>query len=413
MSETATQTGTRGSRDFPTLSADFLPMFAYDDDDWRARLDKVRDSTPVFKVEGDDTIWFTKYQAGFDMCTTGSIFWEGTFGGQTNVEGSQGWQLESVHDRDTAVVGEKRHIRLRQLLMTVLSPRVARTWEEKMASLSNELIDRFIDKGEADFVHDFSKIYFPFIGAEIIGAPREDWDQLVSWEHAVFKVPEDRASVILSLANPIMDGIVDYVLRLMDAKRRAPDDTFVGFIVQAEDRGEISAAEARWACTILVLGSGHTVSSHLGYVFRHLEAHPEHRQLIIDDPEQTNSICEELLRVQSFGGHQRTVTCDVDNFHGYALKQGEKVYMLYPAMNRDPEAGFDKLDFTRPLGRHLAFNQGWRQCIGLHFARRARTIAVNEWHKRIPHYRLKEGTRLVEQIYAGVGYHNLPLVWDR
>ena len=56
---------------------------------------------------------------------------------------------------------------------------------------------------------------------------------------------------------------------------------------------------------------------------------------------------------------------------------------------------------------------GVHQCIGIHWARMARRIAVQEWHRAIPDYRVDERVPIVEQPYMGVGFHNLPLVWDR
>ena len=411
MSNPVAELEAEGRQHIPTLPAELMPMFAYDGENWRARMDEVREKHAIFRLENDPAVWFTRYDAAQEICSRGDLFWEGVFDDNANVAGAASWQTESVSDQESAAAGVREHIRLRQILMSKLNPRTASTWEQRMHDLSVELIDRFADKGECDYVHEFAKIYFPYIGAEMIGAPREDWDQLVEWEHEVFKVPAERSSVILSLDNPTMTKIVEYVHELMGERRRNPDDSFVSYVMQALDAGEITLVEARWACTILVLGSGHTVSSHLGYLMEHFATHPEDRQRILDDPETINTTCEELLRLYSFGGHQRTVTTDIEDFHGVSLKKGEKVYMLYPAVNRDPQAGLDTIDLDRKVGRHLAFNQGWRQCIGMHFARRARNIAIAEWHKRIPHYQIKAGTKLVEQIYAGVGYHNLPLVW--
>jgi cytochrome P450 len=88
------------------------------------------------------------------------------------------------------------------------------------------------------------------------------------------------------------------------------------------------------------------------------------------------------------------------------------VFVNFSMPNRDPRGpDFGAVNFERMVNKHLAFNQGWRQCIGLFFARKARNIAVTEWHKRIPIYELNRSEPVVEQVYAGVGFHELPLKW--
>jgi cytochrome P450 len=69
------------------------------------------------------------------------------------------------------------------------------------------------------------------------------------------------------------------------------------------------------------------------------------------------------------------------------------------------------VDFDRgPIG-HLGFGAGPHRCLGAHLARRELRIALEEWHKLIPDYRLGEGEEIVEFGRAS-GINTLPLVWD-
>jgi cytochrome P450 len=395
----------------PVIDRQQFPAVVRDGDGWRERYDALREAHPYFRVEGDPAVWFTRYDACREILVNGELFWEGGWGQAARQDRAGGWELDPAWDETSAEEGVRRHIALRQALMPKFGPAEATAWEGRMRAVSNELIDRFEAKGEADFVSAFSKAYFPYIGAELLGAPREDWDMLVEWEHEVFKVPAHAASPLLNMNNQAMENIIAYVSDLIEAKRRVPDDRFVSHVLRAQAEGVLTEKEVRWASTIFVLGSGHTVTAHLGYLFRHFADHPDLQTKIAREPESVNVMCEELLRVYSLFGHPRTVTADTE-FHGCSLRKGDKVFVFYGIANRDPRAaGFDHVELDRKVNRHLAFNQGWRQCLGMHFARRARNIAVQEWHRRIPSYRLKPGARLVEQVYAGVGYHDLPLVW--
>ena len=48
----------------------------------------------------------------------------------------------------------------------------------------------------------------------------------------------------------------------------------------------------------------------------------------------------------------------------------------------------------RDVNRHLAFGGGVHRCLGSHLARIELRVALQEWHKRIPDYRVKPGALL-------------------
>ena len=89
--------------------------------------------------------------------------------------------------------------------------------------------------------------------------------------------------------------------------------------------------------TVLVLAGLDTTRAELGYMFRHLATHPEHRRALIDDPQLIPSAVEEVLRYYTIiFGDGRKVTRDLE-FHGVQLKRGDMVYGLVSAANRDPQ----------------------------------------------------------------------------
>ena len=80
--------------------------------------------------------------------------------------------------------------------------------------------------------------------------------------------------------------------------------------------------------TVLVLAGLDTTRATLGYIFRHLATHPEHRRRLVEEPELIPSAVEEVLRYYPIVfGDGRKVTRDTE-FHGVQLKQGDMVYAL-------------------------------------------------------------------------------------
>ncbi len=57
-----------------------------------------------------------------------------------------------------------------------------------------------------------------------------------------------------------------------------------------------------------------------------------------------------------------------------------------------PDAVHVRLD--REANRHLAFGGGIHRCLGSHLARLELRVALREWHRRIPDYRVKPGVDL-------------------
>jgi cytochrome P450 len=58
----------------------------------------------------------------------------------------------------------------------------------------------------------------------------------------------------------------------------------------------------------------------------------------------------------------------------------------------------------------MAFGGGPHRCLGSHLARMELRVALEEWHRRVPHYRIEPGeTPTYSPGIREVQY--LPLVW--
>jgi cytochrome P450 len=65
----------------------------------------------------------------------------------------------------------------------------------------------------------------------------------------------------------------------------------------------------------------------------------------------------------------------------------------------------------RAPNNHLAFGAGPHRCLGSHLARRELRVAMEEWHKKIPNYRLDPAVEVIE--HGGMfGIDSLALLWD-
>ncbi|MGW0581143.1 cytochrome P450, partial [Streptomyces sp. NPDC002920] len=69
-----------------------------------------------------------------------------------------------------------------------------------------------------------------------------------------------------------------------------------------------------------------------------------------------------------------------------------------------------EVDLHRKATNHIAFGSGPHRCLGSHLARLELNVAVEEWHRRIPDYRIAPGQELWQHgnMY---GIKSLRLEW--
>jgi cytochrome P450 len=153
----------------------------------------------------------------------------------------------------------------------------------------------------------------------------------------------------------------------------------------------------------------------MGYIWRHLADHPEHRRRLIAEPELVPYFVEEALRFYPIiFGNSRKVLHDAE-FHGVLLKRGDMVYGLVGGANRDPRhfeaAGEFVID--RKKNHHFGFASGPHRCLGMHLARRELQVAVEEWLKVIPDFRVATDETLMERGGGSMlTLLELPLAWQ-
>jgi cytochrome P450 len=252
----------------------------------------------------------------------------------------------------------------------------------------------------------------------VAGIDPDDADLFVPWVEDFFGGFSGDPAGLEPMANAL-EGIREYWVgalaeRRTDAAPREGD--LASHLLQATFDGRaLTEAELLDMLTVLVLAGLDTTRATLGYLFRHLATHPEHRRRLVAEPELIPSAVEEALRLYTIVfGDGRKVTRDTE-FHGVQLKQGDMVYALVSGANRDPRAyeQADEFVIDRKRNQHMGFANGPHRCLGAHLARRELQIAVQEWLRAIPDFHIATDEELRERGGgAMMTLTSLPLAWE-
>ena len=130
------------------------------------------------------------------------------------------------------------------------------------------------------------------------------------------------------------------------------------------------------------------------------------------EPEIRNALEPFLDRNRHF--HAREVIRET-KISGCPIKPGNMVLLSFPAANRDPKVfpDADKVMIDRKQNPHAAFGLGIHRCVGSNLARMEMTVAIEEWLKRIPDFRLDPAGKVTWSEGTVRGPRQLPMLFGK
>jgi len=292
-----------------------------------------------------------------------------------------------------------RHTRLRACVARAFSPRVVAALEPRIRALSRALIDAFPRAGQVDLAHAYAIPLPVMVIAELLGAPRGDWERLQAWSDAIMGLihtlaPGPLADAAVAAFAATHQEMVAYVLALAAQRRAAPADDLMTSLTQVEEDGEHLADLDLVALFQLLLLAGHETTTNLiANAVLSLIDHPDELAALKADPARIPAAIEEVLRyrapVQIMFRRLRTRV----DLGGHDLPEGQLVLVGIGAANRDPALAPDpdRFDVGRAPVPHLAFGHGIHACIGAPLARLEGRIALADLIERLPDLALVPG----------------------
>jgi cytochrome P450 family 142 subfamily A polypeptide 1 len=266
------------------------------------------------------------------------------------------------------------HLNRRKIVNKGFTPKRVRDKLSEIDSLCDMIIDRVCEKGEADFVWDIAAPLPLLLIGDMLGFPRESFDDLLEWSDDLVR-GTTRSSPEAS-EKAMLAGIAfrEFQLGVIADRRANPGgDDLVSILCEAEVDGDKLDDESIVQESLLILIGGDETSRHVitGGMQALMEFPDEREKLQADLAGGIEVAVEEMLRwVTPIKNMSRTTMTDL-TLGDQQIPADSDIIMLYPSGNRDEEHFEDpfRFDVTRDPNHHMAFGFGTHFCLGASLAR--------------------------------------------
>jgi cytochrome P450 len=306
------------------------------------------------------------------------------------------------------------HTNLRRLVNKAFTPRMVAALEGRIKEIVAQLLDDIEQRGDFDFVRDFSTPLPLMVIAQMLGIEPERYREFKQWSDDMLRAtggevsPEERVRLRGS-----MNDLQHYFENAIEERRRNPREDLISALVRAEEESlALSAREVLAMCMLLLLGGNETTTNLLGSTVITLLTNPAVLAKVRADLSLVPQMIEEMLRYESpVQAIFRSATRDAE-IAGSTIPAGGTMLILYGSANRD-ERQFpnpDTFDLARNPQDHLGFGFGIHYCIGAPLARLEVKLAMDAFIRRFPQIVMREQRREWVDSFVVRGPKTLPLV---
>jgi cytochrome P450 len=282
------------------------------------------------------------------------------------------------------------HTRLRQGLSRYFTPGYVARWDARIREVVEQLLAPLSGRDATLDLQDFTKLPV-IIVAELLGVPEERHEDFRRWsnevtgntaygrEEAEIRQIMDRA---LREANAYLDEEIER------HRRDQPDDVLTVMV----NMPNWTEAEIRSSVINLLLAGYDTTAKLMTGALETLEQHPDQRRLLVEEPALIPNAVEEVLRWRGVSQMSPKVVKKDTTLAGVDLQDGDIVWTMLAAANRDPARWTDPatFDVRRDVGRHLGFGLVRHLCIGAPLARLEVNAALDVLLRLAPEYHLRD-----------------------
>jgi len=290
-----------------------------------------------------------------------------------------------------------------------------------------ESIDKWIDRGEVEWITEFAQAVPQMVMANILGWPIEDLKLLKYFGDGTVKpfVYGARHNNILPEAEiqsqfQVLEEFKQYTNDLIKEKREHPQEDMISFLTNVEYsplKRKLLDLEINGIVYAMVIGGLETTQYAIS----------EQVQLLVDNPliwtelkkdrTKLRAFTEEGMRLRSpTQGLSTRITGQDEVFQGVSVPKGSYLHLRWAAANIDPDEWDhpQEIDLNRKAGtRHLTFSQGARVCPGASISRLEQMCAWTAILDRIERFNYADNNTFLHQPGIMLGALELNLTFEK
>ena len=351
----------------------------------------------------------TKYRDVFEVSRNQNLF-------SSNIGGPVIWDFapQQLAMQQAGMMGMKpeQHIQVKRHVLPPFAPQEIVAFEPEIRSVAKEILDCVEPRGECEFVFEVASKLPVYTFCKILGVPDQQREQVFKLGNAAADI-ENYSGDWDSTPTMQLFVIAD---QLVAQKTQNPDNSLLSRIIHGEVDGQkLDRMNVNMFFVTLSIAGHETTRATAAHFIRLMHEYPEQRTLLLSDIDKylPNAINEVLRFSPPVVKFRRTATEDT-MIGEQKIAKGDKIYLSYPAANRDPEVfeDPDKFDIEREnANKHLAFGTGPHVCLGAKLAQTQLFILLKEIFTRIPDIRPTGDTKMLRSIWFN-GLINMPVTFS-
>jgi len=382
-----------------TTDIDFLDPDAYADGRAEQWLAYLRDNEPIWRSPdptGGPGVWMvTKHADVATVSKAPHVFSSdrdnGGIDGLTEAERKQTVTALAGVGRMFIMMDPPDHGLHRRNLQPGFSQRTIHTHIEHIKAITNQVLDRALEKGRFDFIEDVAVAIPLNLVADVIGVPESDRDSLFA--HVMnSEMPSSpelyRDPGYMESKRRSIEAVRSYGREMLLDRRRNPSDDLMTRLAQSTVNGQPVPLEDNVSNFYMLWAAGaETTRTALAWGMYAFMKFPDQYEKVRANPGLLyGPATEEILR-WSTPVHQfrRNVMEDVV-LRDVPISAGEGVIIWYTSANWDEEVFDDpyRFDVTRDPNPHLTFGGGGPHfCMGAHLSRLEINLVFEEIIRRV------------------------------
>jgi cytochrome P450 len=293
---------------------------------------------------------------------------------------------------DVANIDPPRHTRVRRLLSQAFGRRRMKALEPQFERLVDELIDKFIESGEADGLHDLALPMAIAFSMQQLQVDDLDMGTIKRWGSAYlsqFSLTNTRDDMIRAAQE--LCEMQNYLIALVEKRMETPEDDMLSDIIRADtpDEEPLTFEELVATARMLLINTHDSMSTAFTNILFKVATDTAIAQQFYaaaDDDSQMGRFIEELMRLEPPVRALSRVTTKPVTLGDTPLPEGAHLLILFASAN-DDEAVFEcprQFDASRiNIRKSLTFGAGAHLCLGISLARMQLLVAAKQTARRM------------------------------